>query len=74
MTQQLQLKSMCRYLLTSYIDQNRSIIAQLDSDLWSIQKLKQDLMMIQKSAFKYLDFLGKYTNIVFSVEPRKGDG
>ena len=71
---QLQLKSMCQYLLTSYIDQNRSIIAQTDSDLWSIQKLKQDLMMIQKSAFKYLDFLGKYTNVVFFVEPRKGDG
>ena len=28
-------------------------------------------MMLQKSAFKYLDFLGKYTSVVFSVEPRK---
>ena len=27
--------------------------------------------MLQKSAFKYLNFLGKYTNVVFSVEPRK---
>ena len=28
----------------------------------------------KKSAFKYLDFLGKCTNVVFSVEPRIGDG
>ena len=53
---------------------NRSIIAQIDSDLWSIQKLEQYLMILQKSVFKYLDFLGKCTNVVFSVKPRKGDG
>ena len=28
----------------------------------------------KKSAFKYLDFLGKCTNVVFSVEPRIGNG
>ena len=26
---------------------------------------------VTKIAFKYLDFLGIYTNVVFSVEPRK---
>ena len=31
-------------------------------------------MILQKSAFKYLDFLGKCTNVVFSVEPRICDG
>ena len=46
---------------------NRSIIAQTDSDLWSVQKVEQDLMVLQKSAFKYLDFLGKYTNVVKST-------
>ena len=28
----------------------------------------------KKSAFEYLDFLGKCINVLFSVEPRKGDG
>ena len=50
-------KSACRYLLTSSIDQNRSIIVQTDSDLWSIQKLEQDLMMLQKISLQIIGFL-----------------
>ena len=37
---------------------NRSIIAQTDSDLWSIQKLEQDLMMFKKISLQILGFLG----------------
>ena len=51
-----------------------SIIALTDSDLWSIQKLEQFLIILQKSAFKYLDFLGKCADVVFSIKPRKCDG
>ena len=38
--------------------------AQIDSDLWSFQKLEQDLMMLQKISLQKLGF----TNVVFSVE------
>ena len=58
------------------INRSKSIdySTQTDSYLWPIQKLEQDLTMLQKTAFKYLDFLGIYANVVFSVEPRKVDG
>ena len=36
-------------------------------------ELEQDLMILQ-SVFKNLDYLGKCTNVVFSIKPRKGDG
>ena len=37
---------------------NRSIIAQTDSDLWSIQKLEQNLMTLQKISLEIVGFLG----------------
>ena len=29
---------------------------------------------VTKTAFKFLDFFGKCTNVGFSIKPRKGDG
>ena len=53
---------------------NRSIIAQADSDLWSIQKLEQDLMMLPKK-MQYpaqpSPFLGSTENTTLLYLPKK---
>ena len=54
----------CRYLLTSQIDQSQSVITQTASDLWSIQKLEQELMILKKS-LRILGFLGLRMNETF---------
>ena len=41
---------------------------------YPVFKVKANVMILHKSAFKYHGLLGKCSYVVFSVEPRKGDG